>query len=60
MKDAVLSVVRHVLTVGGTYLASVGIVDGGSIETTVGAVVTLIAFAWGIWDKRTRVEAPKA
>jgi len=57
MKDAILSVVRHVLTVGGTYFASIGLIDGASVETVVGAVVVLIAFGWGIWDKQGRTEA---
>jgi hypothetical protein len=56
MKDAVLSVIRHVLTIGGTYLVSKGILDAGAVEQAIGAIVTLGAVGWGIWDKKGRAD----
>lgn len=53
-KDAILSVVRHVLTFGGGFLVAKGWADAAMIEAAVAAIVTLATVGWGIWDKKAR------
>lgn len=47
MQEAILSVLRHLLTIAGTYAVSKGFVDGGMAEQLVGAVTTIVAVGWG-------------
>lgn len=51
MKEALLGFIRHILTFGGGFLASNGIITDGQVEMAVGAVVTLVGIAWSAWDK---------
>jgi hypothetical protein len=53
-KDAILSVIRHVLTFGGGIAVSAGYLDNGEVATVVGALVTLIGVGWGVYEKRAR------
>jgi hypothetical protein len=50
--NPVLGVLRHVLTFGGGYLTSNGVVSASDLEAAVGAVITLIGVAWSIYEKR--------
>lgn len=54
MNDKILSVVRHLLTAAGSILLTKGLLDEAMLEEVVGATITLIGFAWGIWDKRKK------
>ena len=56
-KDMLLGFIRHLLTFGGGFLATKGVASTSNIEMAIGAVVTLIGFAWSIWDKK---ETPPA
>ena len=54
MNDKILSVIRHLLTAVGSILLTKGLLDEAMLEEVVGATITLIGFAWGIWDKRKK------
>jgi hypothetical protein len=54
-KEMVLGLVRHLLTFGGGYVAAKGIVDQGSVNEAIGAVITLIGLGWSIADKKKKV-----
>jgi hypothetical protein len=47
-----LGVLRHLLTFGGGYLVSNGVVSAGELETIIGAVIGLGGVAWSIYEKR--------
>ena len=53
-KNAILGVVRHILTFLGGYLSTEGWVEGEEVQTGVGAVVTLIGLIWSVRDKRNK------
>lgn len=50
----VSAVLRHLLTAVGGIAVARGYLDSGTLETTVGAVLTIVGVAWSIWDKRGR------
>lgn len=53
-KEIALGLTRHILTAaGGAMAASYGI-DGATLEAVIGAVLTLIGFAWSVYDKRAK------
>ena len=49
-----LGLTRHLLTALGGVLVARGVVDTGTVQTGIGAVVTLAGIGWSFWDKRTR------
>lgn len=51
--EAFAGIVRHLMTAIGGYLVTAGVLDGGTMETAVGAIVTLAGIAWSIWQKAT-------
>ena len=55
MKDAILGIVRHVLTTAGGALIGAGYIDGTELQAAVGAVVTLLGLILSIIDKRKRI-----
>lgn len=48
----VSAILRHVLTAAGGVAVARGYLDSGTLETAVGAVLTLVGLAWSIWDKK--------
>lgn len=50
--EAILGIVRHVLTFGGGLLVTKGYIDEGTMTTVVGAAVTLIGAVWSVVAKR--------
>lgn len=50
-KQAILSAVRSLLTIGGTTLAAYGFLSEENIQGLVGAIMTIIPIVWGVWDK---------
>lgn len=50
--DAVMGLVRHLLTTGGGFLAAKGIVASSQVEPLVGAVLVLIGVAWSVINKK--------
>lgn len=53
-KDAILGLVRHVLTFGAGWLVAQNFVTASGAETAVGAIVALVGVAWSIFDKKKR------
>lgn len=54
MLPMILGIARHVLTAAGSLLVAKGVLDAGTAETAVGAVVTLISVGWSVWENRKR------
>lgn len=52
-RDAILGIVRHVLTFAGGYVAAKGFADQAVVNEVIGAVMTLIGVGWSIAQKRT-------
>lgn len=50
--DAISGIVRHILTFGGGYLVTKGVVDEATMQAAVGAVVTLGGVVWSVVSKR--------
>ncbi len=49
--EAVLGVVRHLLTFGGGFLVAKGWVDAPGLEVLVGGLVTVLGGAWSVYQK---------
>jgi len=52
MKTTILPIIRHFLTFGAGYLVSKGLVDSGSSEELIGAIMSITAVGWSIAEKR--------
>ena len=53
MKNSpLLGVLRHLLTFGGGYLVSGGVVSSTELEAGIGALISLAGVAWSIYEKR--------
>jgi hypothetical protein len=52
MNDSVKSLVRHILSAAGGFLVAKGLVSADQLPEVVGAVITLVAAAWGIMSKK--------
>ncbi len=53
-KDQLLGILRHVLTFGGGLIVAKGHVDNATVETVIGALVTLAGSVWSIHTKRVK------
>lgn len=53
MKEAILGVIRHILTIAGGALASKGVVGSDDVELLIGSVVSIAGVIWSVWAKRT-------
>jgi len=57
--ESILGLVRHLLTFGGGLLVSNGLIeDAATMETLVGAILTVAGGAWSLYDK-IKNRAPK-
>ena len=45
-QDLVLSLVRHALTAAGSILVTKGVIDAGSLDAAIGALITLGSVGW--------------
>ena len=45
-------VARHALSALGAWLVSRGLLDESAIEPTIGAVLTVGAVVWSVWQKK--------
>lgn len=57
-KDAILGLIRHVLTFAGGITTSQGITTDQDTTASVGAMITLISVTWSIVSKRRAGAAP--
>lgn len=48
-QDQLASAVRWILTTGGTYLVTKGVVSGDIVTWLVGGVGPVVAFAWSMF-----------
>ncbi len=59
-KDTILSIIRSLLTLGGTYLIGHNLfglaIDSTSWQIWLGAIVTVASTVWGVVDKSTGIE----
>ena len=51
-KDAILGIVRHILTFGGGVMTQAGIASDDQITTGVSAIVTLVGLVWSVLNKK--------
>ena len=48
--------IRHLLTFGGGFLVTSGLLDSAQLETAVGAIIAIGGVLWSIWAKRNTEE----
>ena len=53
-RDIWLGFARHVLTFVGGLMVTQGYVDTSTVETAVGALVTIGGVVWSVLDKKRR------
>lgn len=51
-KEQTLGIVRHVLAAAGVWLVATGQLDEAAMQEAAGAVLTLAAVVWSLWEKR--------
>ena len=51
-KQAILGIVRHILTFGGGVMTQKGLASGEEVTTGISAVVTLIGVIWSVLSKK--------
>jgi hypothetical protein len=52
MQEKVLGIIRHILTFGGGFLVAKGLVDLASLDSIIGAIVTLTGSIWSVAAKK--------
>ena len=57
LKDSLLGIVRHAMTIAGGYLAGAGHLSPTEVETLIGAVVAIAGIIWSILQKRQKETA---
>jgi hypothetical protein len=50
--EALMGVIRHILTFGGGFLVAKGLVDEETMLQAVAALATLIGLGWSIFAKK--------
>jgi hypothetical protein len=58
MNDSIKSLIRHILSAAGGFLVAKGLVSADQLPEVVGAVITLLAAAWGILSKKKATTPP--
>lgn len=51
-KEAILGVIRHILTAVGGSVATSGVATASDIEVIVGGVVALVGVIWSVISKK--------
>lgn len=51
--EQVMSIVRQIMLVIGGSLVTKGVIDSGTLQMIVGAVITLVSSGWAIYTRRT-------
>lgn len=54
MQAMIMGVARHLLTAAGGALVARGVIDAGTAETAIGALVALAGVAWSVFEKRAK------
>lgn len=50
--EQVMSIVRQIMLVIGGSLVTKGVIDNGTLQTMVGAVIALTSSGWAIYTRR--------
>lgn len=58
--DQIQSIIRTLLTSGGAYLVTKGIINNGQLQEIIGAILALGSVAWSLWQKRESAKLAKA
>jgi hypothetical protein len=58
--EAILGVIRHVLTFGGGFLVAKGWLDADTLTQGVAAAATLIGLVWSVIAKKKPATPPAA
>jgi hypothetical protein len=58
MNDSIKSLIRHILSAAGGFLVAKGLVSADQLPEIVGAVITLVAAAWGYFSKTKSTPPP--
>lgn len=58
MNDSIKSLIRHILSAAGGFLVAKGLVSADQLPEIVGAVITLVAAAWGYFSKAKATPPP--
>lgn len=51
--EQVTSIVRQIMLIIGGSLVTKGVIDSGTLQTIVGAVIALASSGWAIYTRRT-------
>lgn len=51
-KDAILGILRHILTFGGGFIAAEGWASADEITGGIAGILTLLGIIWSIMEKR--------
>ena len=52
IRQSIVGIIRHILTVGGGFMTQNGLVSGEEVTTGVSAAVTLVGVIWSILSKK--------
>ena len=53
-QEQLLGILRHVLTFGGGLIVANGNVDDATMQTIIGAIVSLAGAVWSVHSKRAK------
>ncbi len=59
MNDAIRSLLRAVLKIGGGYLVAKGLADDDTAQVIVSGLVALFSIIWGILDRNHLAMRPR-
>lgn len=51
VSQVVLAMLRHITSIGAGSLTTEGLLDGDQAQALIGAVLTLAALGFSVWDK---------
>jgi hypothetical protein len=51
-RDAILGIVRHILTTGGGVLVTNGTLTSEQLQTGAGSLIVLVGIIWSVWAKK--------
>lgn len=57
--DITLGLVRHLLTTAGGVLVTKGLLTTATLDSTVGAVLTIIGVVWSVFAKKKKADDSK-
>ena len=51
MKEKVLGLLRHVLSIAGGILVAKGVIDDALLQEAIGGILSIVAVGWSIGSK---------